>query len=346
MAVVFSLLVTVLLEAFLPGILTALHTPVETYDMAYSYLAIYVLGYLAVYLYLYFTAVLRGFGNSMFQMAAMLVATILNGIFDPVFIHFIGFHGAAVATLVSQVICLLFMVIYLKKKKLFLLNLSTFDRRAVLPLLQKAIPFVIQQSIPAVSTTFITALISTYGVTAIAAYGVAGKLETILFYPAMVLNMVLTTIIGQCVGGARYDRVMDYFRCALIYGGGFLIILSVFVVGFSKSLSGLFVRGDGVAAIVGAYFLIVSVGYLLNLVTNCYLGALNGMGKPSTSMWLMVFYYIAVRMPLAYLFSYLGLGLNGIWVAVLVSHVVASIAAVITGTMLQKKNKKRLWARK
>ena len=76
-----------------------------------------------------------------------------------------------------------------------------------------------------------------------------------------------------------------------------------------------------VAAIVGTYFLIVSVGYILNTVTNCYLGALNGMGKPSKSMFLMIFYYIVVRMPLAYLLSYLGFGLNGIWVAVLVSHV-------------------------
>ena len=78
-AVTFSLLVTILLEIFLPGILKALNTPAETYDMAYSYLAIYILGYLAVYLYLYFTAVLRSFGNSMFQAVAMLVSTILNG---------------------------------------------------------------------------------------------------------------------------------------------------------------------------------------------------------------------------------------------------------------------------
>ena len=62
-AVAFSFLVTILLEALLPGILKVLNTPAETYDMAYSYLAIYILGYLAVYLYLYFTAVLRSFGN-------------------------------------------------------------------------------------------------------------------------------------------------------------------------------------------------------------------------------------------------------------------------------------------
>ena len=108
--------------------------------------------------------------------------TILNAVLDPIFIHFIGFHGAAAATLLSQIICLLFMLIYLKKKKLFAFRLSAFDRKDVLPLIQKAIPSVIQQSIPAISTTFLTALVSTYGVTAIAAYGVTGKLETILFY--------------------------------------------------------------------------------------------------------------------------------------------------------------------
>lgn len=53
----------------------------------------------------------------MFQAVAMLVSTILNAILDPIFIHFIGFHGAAIATLLSQVICLAFMLIYLKKKK-------------------------------------------------------------------------------------------------------------------------------------------------------------------------------------------------------------------------------------
>lgn len=232
-AVAFSLLVTVLLEAFLPEILKALHTPTETYELAYGYLAIYVLGYLAVYLYLYFTAVLRSFGDSMFQAASMLVSTMLNAILDPLFILFIGFHGAAIATLLSQVICLLFMLLYMKKKDLFAFRLSAFDRREVLPLIQKAVPSVIQQSIPTISTTFLSALVSTYSVTAIAAYGVTGKLETILFYPAMALNMVLTTIIGQCVGGRRYDRAKDYLKCALGYGCGLLVILSVFVVGFS-----------------------------------------------------------------------------------------------------------------
>ena len=338
-AIAFSLLITLVLELTLPFILNALNTPTETYDMAYSYLAIYVLSYVAVYLYLYFTAVLRSFGNSMFQAAAMLVSTILNAILDPIFIHFIGFHGAAIATLLSQAVCLIFMVAYLKKKKLFALHITWFEKKDILPLIQKAVPSIIQQSIPAVSTTFLTALVSTYSITAIAAYGITGKLETILFYPAMALNMVLTTIVGQCIGGQRPDRARDYLKCALKYGCALLLILAIIIVAFSKQLSCLFVKSSDVAAIVGVYFLIVGVGYVLNTVTNSFLGVLNGFGKPAKSMMLMIFYYIVVRMPLAYLLSLLGFGLNGIWVAVLISHICAAVASTIVSTLQFKMSK-------
>lgn len=332
-AIVFSLLVTLILELCLPTILGALNTPAETYDMAYSYLTIYVLGYVAVYLYLYFTAVLRSFGNSMFQAIAMLVSTVLNAILDPIFIHFIGFQGAAIATLLSQIVCLVFIVIYLKKKKLFYLHITWFDKNDVLPLIQKAIPSVIQQSIPAISTTFLTGLVSTYSITAIAAYGITGKLETILFYPAMALNMVLTTIVGQCIGGQRTDRAKDYLKCALKYGCLLLAILSIVIVVFSKQLSGFFVNSSDVADIVGVYFFIVGIGYLLNTITNSFLGVLNGFGKPAKSMVLMIFYYIVVRMPLAYLLSFLGFGLNGIWFAILISHICAAIASSVVLTL-------------
>lgn len=332
-AVVFSLMITLALEIFLPHILTALNTPAETYDMAYSYLSIYVLGYWAVYLYLYFTAVLRSFGDSMFQAAAMLVSTVLNAILDPVFIHFAGFDGAAAATLLSQGICLIFMVVYLKRKKLFSLHITWFDRADILPLIGKAIPSVVQQSIPAVSTTFLTALVSTYGITAIAAYGITGKLETILFYPAMALNMVLTAIIGQCIGGQRIDRAKDYLKCALKYGCVLLFILSGVIVIFSRQLSGFFINSTDAAAIVSGYFLTVSIGYVLNTITNCFLGLLNGLGKPGKSMLLMIFYYIIIRMPLAYLLSSSDFGLNGIWAAVLVSHICAAAASMLVSLL-------------
>ena len=67
--------------------------------------------------------------------------------------------------------------------------------------------------------------------------------------------------------------------------------------------------------------------------------AIASMAIPSAViMILMIFYYLVVRIPLAYVFSYIGLGLNGIWIAVLISHIIACITAILTGTHSFKKN--------
>ena len=121
-----------------------------------------------------------------------------------------------------------------------------------------------------------------------------------------------------------------------------LRVLSVLVVGFAKQLSGLFLKSSDVAEIVRVYFMIVSIGYILNTVTNCYLGAVNGLGNPGKSMMLMVLYYIIVRMPLSYVLLNTGFGLNGIWSAILISHVVAAIAAALAGNRLIKKQENEI----
>lgn len=321
--------ITIGLKFTLKPLLSFFKTPAETYQMAYDYLSIYLLGYLAVYLYCYFTAVLRSFGNSVFQMAAMLICTILNSVLDPLFIHFLGFSGAAIATVLSQTVCLIFMLLYMAHKKLFKFHIFDFQKEYIAPYFLKGIPAAFQQSIPAFSTSFLTALVNGYGITALAAYGITGKLETLLFYPAMTLNMVLTTIVGQCFGGKRIDRIKDYLKTALRYGIGLLIVLSVLIVCFSRQLSYLFVNSAETAKIVSQYFVIVGIGYVLNTITNCFLGTVNGMGKPVKSMLCMVLYYIIIRMPLTWLLSHIGLGLTGIWSAVLISHVVAATAAAV-----------------
>ena len=295
-----------------------------------------------MYLYCYFAAVMRSYGNSVFQVIAMLICTLLNAGLDPLFIHFMGFDGAAVATLLSQTLCLFCMLGYLHRKPLFSLHLSQFDGCLVADFVRKGIPSAFQQSIPAISTSFLTALVSSYGISALAAYGITGKLETILFYPAMALNMALTSIVGQCAGGKRYDRAGDYIRHSLCYGVLALIVLSAAVVIFANPLSHLFVDSDAAAEIVASYFRIVGIGYVLNTVTNCFLGSLNGLGQPTKSMLCMVLYYLIVRMPLAGILSALGFGLNGIWFAVLVSHLIAAAAAAITCSHALRKMKRTI----
>lgn len=320
---------TILCEFSLDGILHLLHTPTEIFSMAKEYLSVYLLGFLPVFLYLYFTAVLRSYGNTIFQVIAILLCTILNMILDPIFIHIIGFSGAAIATILSQSIALILMVGYIMKKKLFHFSISLFAWTDVKTLLCKSLPSIIQQSIPPLSTSVLTSIVSSFGVTAIAAYGITGKLETVLFYPAMALNMAITTIVGQCIGAKRLDLAKDYLKTSLFYGTGLLIVLSALVVTFAGNLSHLFLNNANTAAIVKTYFLIVGIGYILYTVTSSFMGAINGLGKPGMGMYLMIFYYIIIRMPLAYLLSHTNFELDGVWLAILISHVIAAVSAAI-----------------
>lgn len=330
-AIIFSLCVTLIVEAALKPILIFMHTPDGTFDMAYNYLSIYILGYAAMYMYCYFTAVLRSYGDSIFQMVAMLICTVINAVLDPVLIRVFGFIGAAAATLISQNLCLMFMLVYLVRKKLFAVRISAFDVRLIKSFFAKGIPAAFQQSIPAVSTGFLTSLIGSFGITAIAAYGIAGKLETLLFYPPMALNMVLTVITGQCAGAERFDRAKDYLRLSLKYGCVLLTALSILIVIFAGQLSMLFVESEGASRIVEIYFIITGAGYILNVVTNCFLGELNGLGQPVKSLMCMILYYMIVRMPLAWYLTACGYRLTSIWAAVLISHIIAALTATFMG---------------
>lgn len=330
----FSVGVTAVLELALRPLLSAMNTPPELFSMAYDYLSVYLLGYAAIFLYMHFTAAFRAFGDPVFQMKGMLLSTVFNAVADPLMIRGFGLRGAAWATVLSEALCLVFAVVYHRKKRLFRLTLQRADAAWVRPLLADAVPSAVQSCMPAVSSAALLLLVTGFGVTAIAAYGAAGQLEILLFYPAMAMNMALTAITGQCSGAGRTDRVRDYLRCALRLGTVFTAVLSAAVILFAGPLSRLFVDSGATAAIVQDFFRIVSVGYVLYMATSCFLGETSGLGHPGRSMALMFVYYIVVRVPLAAALVRTPLALDGVWIAVLISHIAAAALAAAQGLSL------------
>lgn len=330
----FSVGVTAILELALRPLLSAMNTLPELFSMAYDYLSVYLLGYAAIFLYMHFTAAFRAFGDPVFQMKGMLLSTVFNAVADPLMIRGFGLRGAAWATVLSEALCLVFAVVYHRKKRLFRLTLQRADAAWVRPLLADAVPSAVQSCMPAVSSAALLLLVTGFGVTAIAAYGAAGQLEILLFYPAMAMNMALTAITGQCSGAGRTDRVRDYLRCALRLGTVFTAVLSAAVILFAGPLSRLFVDSGATAAIVQDFFRVVSVGYVLYMATSCFLGETSGLGHPGRSMALMFVYYIVVRVPLAAALVRTPLALDGVWTAVLISHIAAAALAAAQGLSL------------
>lgn len=324
-----SIIISVLCIILVNPILNLLNTPADIFDGSKSYLVIYLCGFIFVNIFLYLSAIARSLGNSVVQMEFLAISSVLNIILDPIFIKLIGIKGAAFATVLSEGIMVVCMIVYFKKHKFIKVRLKDFDTSICKLLLQKSIPSIIQQCIPAVSTSFVTSIVGGFGVSVIAGFGICGKVEGILLYPAMALNMALTVAAGQCVGAKKVGKAKEYLRFGLLYGIVSTFVLALIVTLCSGYISNAFVRSDEVITIVRSYFLIIFIGYVCNAISNCILGIINGSGNPAVVMYFMIFYYCIVRMPLAKILANTSLKTNGIWIAVLISHLAAMVTILI-----------------
>lgn len=168
---VLCVIITILTEIFLGDILRLLNTPEETMKPALGYLSVYLLGNVAVFYFCYLTSMLRCYGSVSFQLIAMVVTGIMNAVLDPFMIMRFSFQGAAYATVISQLVSLVIMILYLMKKKYFRIDLRTVYVPLTWKMLATSLPAVLQQCIPSISTFVLTACISRFGVLALAGYG-------------------------------------------------------------------------------------------------------------------------------------------------------------------------------
>lgn len=112
----------------------------------------------------------------------------------------------------KQIISLLLVVLYCRKKAYFRLKFRSQPNKYFVSVVKLSVPTVIQQCTPSLSSVVLTACVSKFGIAAMAGYGIVNKLDMILFMPAMCLNMALTAIIGYCLPVAFCKTSCRYVR--------------------------------------------------------------------------------------------------------------------------------------
>ena len=315
-------------ELAIHPVLGALKTPEVIYNDAALYLSIYLIGNTALFLYMQFTSIFRAFGDPVFQMKGMLLTAIFNAIADPFFIKIWGLSGAAIVTVLSEIMCLIYALLYYRSRKMFRMDFKKVNIDDAKEMLRLSVPTTIQAIMPPLSSAVMISFITPFGLIPMAGFGVARNLELIMFMPTAGMCMAVTTIVGQCMGAERPDRAKDYLRAGMLTGGLLMSLFSILVILFSGQLTGLFGQGAETAAIVGGFFKIISIGYVLYMLTSCIQGYITGTGNPGMAMILLMLYYIVYRIPAAMILKS-ALGLNGIWFAFLISHILAFATAVL-----------------
>ena len=204
------------------ALLTVLQVPAQAWGGASAYLTVILLGNVVTHMYLGLNSVLRASGHPRKSMYATINTVVINTILDPLFIFGFGWgiRGAAIATVLAQVISLVWQLRILSNKQ----ELLHF-RRGIYRLRKKIVrdmlaigmsPFLMN-----LAACFIVILINKGlkeygGDLMIGAYGIVNRLAFFFVMIVLGVNQGMQPIAGYNFGAKQYDRVMHVLKLTMI----------------------------------------------------------------------------------------------------------------------------------
>ena len=229
-AITISVIVAILLGAgilvFLPQLLTLFGCTDVLRDYAQKYGFIIAIGLPFMIIGTTLNSIIRADGNPKYAMISMVLGAILNVILDPIFIFVfkMGVEGAAIATVISQIVTFLINVIYIKKFQTITLEKDNFKLK--LNIAKKVSMLGISSFITQMSIVFVIAaennLLGKYGATSkfgseipITVLGIVMKISQILNSIIIGIAAGAQPIIGYNYGAEQYDRVKKTLKTVL-----------------------------------------------------------------------------------------------------------------------------------
>ncbi len=200
------------------GLLRLMGTPPENFAMASSYLRINLASFILFYFGMLANFILRGIGDTVTPLMFMSVGLGLNAVLDPFFIggfgpfpHW-GLNGAAYATLIAQASAAAVNILYLNRKKhmiAFHPSKLILDRRLTLLLFKIGLPSIVQQCLVSIGSLFILTFVNSFGSAATNAFGAVGRVDMVVFMPALSMSMATSALTGQNLGARKIERVKE-----------------------------------------------------------------------------------------------------------------------------------------
>lgn len=298
-------------------VLNLLNVPEDTFPMAKTYLTIIFTGFLGSLGYNINAGILQGIGDSRSSLLFLAIASILNIVFDLIFIQIFDnkIAGIALATLIAQFSSWIFGLFYMRRKYDFLV-FPIVNFKIDFSLLKKIVsiglPSAIQQSVFSIGLMSLQSLINSYGSDFIAGYNAANKIDTFSFMPIQSFAIAVSTFIGQNIGAQKMDRVKTGIISTLKVSISFSIIAAFIIVPFGPNLLSMFNKEPAVIEAGMLYlktavpfFWILSVTFTLNSVLRGAGQTIVPMLSSALSLWLIripVAYYIANTFGKEYLF--------------------------------------------
>lgn len=298
------------------GLLRLLQTSDELIDNAHIYLTVIFAGSAANMLYNWISSVLRSLGNSVVPLIFLIISSVLNVFLDIVFIAWIpmGVAGAALATVLAQVIsglaCLVYAMKILPVLRFSFRDLKP-DRALVREMLEYGIPTGLQMSIISISDMTLQGKINTYPTALIVAYGICMKIEGLGWQLADAIGTAVSTFTGQNVGAGDLTRVKKGVRCAYLINGICYGIFCPVIWLFAEPIMRAFTQSPESIAYGVEYMRIFSFFFLIGGTMTIFHGILRASGDVRYTLYMGVSEVIT-RIGFTFLFTAM-FGYKGLW---------------------------------
>ena len=275
-------------------------TPEDVFPEATTYLRIYFLGFAGLLIYNMGSGILRAVGDTTRPLIFLIITSIMNIVLDLLFVLVIklGIAGVALATIISQFIsAILVMVLLMKTDDVYNFSFKDIgiDTGILKMIFIVGLPAGIQSVITAFSNVFVQSYINYFGSGCMAGWSSYNKLDTFIMLPMSSMAMAATTFVSQNIGAGKKSRAGKGTLISVILATAVTFVIAVFLYIFAEPAIRLF-SSDSSVIEFGALFIHTNVFFLVaNCVNHTLAGALRGRGDSRGPMIIMISTFVVVR---------------------------------------------------
>lgn len=340
-ALFLGILFTVLAFSLAPVILSAMGAKGSDLTYAITYLRIRSFELPILFLVFSFEAVRRATGDTTTPVIVNAIGIVLNIIFTPILVLVLemGVTGAALSTVLAQVIILPAVIFFLLKSKKSLtvnFNIKQLNRTIIKDIFDIGIPASTGQSIQAIGFVILNSLIYAYGTSVSAAFFIGNRISSLVMFPVSAVSSIVAIYIAQNVGAQNIERAKKSVKEGIIVSVFMMVVGVAILLPFSENIVNLFSKDSETINHAITYVFWIGIGLPLMALFQVYLSTFQGSGETKKSFVLAITRLWIFRLPLILLANkYTELGPMGIWYAMLASNFLAALV----GTYLYSKVK-------
>ncbi|MCI6994601.1 MATE family efflux transporter [uncultured Methanobrevibacter sp.] len=329
-SIIISIIIPVILLVFLKQILIAIGGA-SVLDLAYDYGFWIIIGAFSVIVQYVFSGVYRSENKGIKSNFPLALAAILNICLDPIFIYTfnMGVAGAAIATVLSNIISLMLFIYWRYIKGGELLDLNTYNKNMSIykDIISVGVPASMEQILMSLFSMIINVILVMVATTeAVAVYTTVWRLISIGVMIPVGFGTGSISIFGALFGARKSETILESFKFTQIIGFVGSVLMAIILAIFSPLLALLF-GGAGLNDQIISITVLLSLYVVFSswsIVSGCIL---QSFGRGDYSLYFTFFKQIILT--LIFIFLFIGLKETGVYYGIIAANFVGGVIEII-----------------